>query len=87
MVGCVVELSERDQVIFDRIKHGPIPMAQVVKSRIDLGSIDRLLARGTIMHSAITPSDASHVLGYTDAWDELAAKKHYYFWTYANWWW
>ena len=75
LVGSVVELSERDQVIFDRIKHGPVPMAQVVKSRIDLDSIDRLLARGIIMHSAITPSDASHVLGYTDAWDKLAAKK------------
>ena len=50
-------------------------MSQAVKTRIDLGSINRLLERGIIMHSALTPSDASHVLGTVNNWDSVAAQK------------
>ena len=69
------ELSDRDIIVFNRIKNGPVPMSQAVKTRIDLGSINRLLERGIIMHSALTPSDASHVLGTVNNWDSAAAQK------------
>ena len=69
------ELSDRDIIVFNRIKNGPVPMSQAVKTRIDLGSINRLLERGIIMHSALTPSDASHVLGTVNNWDSVAAQK------------
>jgi N-methylhydantoinase A/oxoprolinase/acetone carboxylase beta subunit len=68
-------LSERDQVVFDRISAGALPMAAAVKTRIDLGSIERLLERGLVMQAGITPSDASHVLGRVDVWDQSAAGK------------
>lgn len=69
------ELSDRDKVVFSRIEDGPVPMSEVIKARVDLGSVSRLLERGIIMHSALTPSDASHVLGSLDAWDTIAAEK------------
>jgi N-methylhydantoinase A/oxoprolinase/acetone carboxylase beta subunit len=50
-------------------------MSEVIKTRVDLDSVSRLLERGIIMHSALTPSDASHVLGNLDAWDAIAAQK------------
>jgi len=68
-------LSERDKVVFDRISAGPMPTAKAVVTRIDLGSIDRLLERGLIMQAGITPSDASHVLGGLTDWDQEAAIK------------
>ena len=68
-------LSTRDQVVFDRIASGALPMAAAVKTRIDLGAIDRLLERGLVMQAGVTPADASHVLGRVDAWDQSAAEK------------
>jgi N-methylhydantoinase A/oxoprolinase/acetone carboxylase beta subunit len=68
-------LSERDQVVFDRIAMGALPMSAAVKTRIDLGAIERLLERGLVMRAGITPSDASHVLGRIDVWDASAARK------------
>ena len=68
-------LSVRDQVVFDRIALGALPMATAVKTRIDLGAIDRLLERGLVMQAGVTPSDASHVLDRVDAWDRSAAEK------------
>lgn len=75
IVQNVKGLSERDLVVFERIKDGAIPMADAIKSRVDLGAVDRLLERGFILQAGITPSDASHVLGQTDAWDTKAAQK------------
>jgi len=75
MAKIAVGLSTRDQVVFDRIALQAIPMADAVKTRIDLGAIDRLLERGLVMQAGITPSDASHVLGRVDEWDGEAAQK------------
>lgn len=75
MAETALGLSARDQIVFDRIAVGALPMADAIKTRIDLGAIDRLLERGLIMQAGITPSDASHVLGRVDAWDGSAAEK------------
>ncbi len=75
MSAATVGLSPRDMAVFDRISAGAIPMADAVKTRIDLGSIERLLERGLVMHAGITPSDASHVLGRVNVWDARAAEK------------
>jgi N-methylhydantoinase A/oxoprolinase/acetone carboxylase beta subunit len=37
--------------------------------------MERLVARGLVMISGVTPSDASHVLGRLDAWDGTASVK------------
>jgi N-methylhydantoinase A/oxoprolinase/acetone carboxylase beta subunit len=68
-------LSARDQIVFDRIAAGALPMASAVKTRIDLGAIERLIESGLVMQAGITPSDASHVLGGVDVWDQSAARK------------
>lgn len=75
MVENSTGLSARDQAVFDRIVTGALPMAMAVKTRIDLGAIERLVEAGLVMQAGITPSDASHVLGRVDVWDRPAAYK------------
>ncbi len=75
MVENSTGLSARDQAVFDRIVTGALPMAMAVKTRIDLGAIERLVEAGLVMQAGITPSDASHVLGRVDVWDRSAAYK------------
>jgi N-methylhydantoinase A/oxoprolinase/acetone carboxylase beta subunit len=50
-------------------------MSDVIKSRLDLQSVLKLVAIGVAQISAVTPSDASHVLGKSSAWDREAAIK------------
>jgi N-methylhydantoinase A/oxoprolinase/acetone carboxylase beta subunit len=44
-------------------------------SRLEVAALERLVARGLVMISGVTPSDASHVLGRLDSWDGSAAEK------------
>ncbi len=68
-------LSERDDKVFRRIGEQFYPMSEVVKSRLDLQSVIKLVSMGVAQISAVTPSDASHVLGKSNAWDKEAAIK------------
>jgi N-methylhydantoinase A/oxoprolinase/acetone carboxylase beta subunit len=67
-------LTARDLAVLDRIDR-PMPMAAALTSRLEVAALERLVARGLVMLSGITPSDASHVLGRLDAWDADAAEK------------
>jgi len=67
-------LPPRDAALLARIER-PMPAAQALASRLDGAALDRLVARGLVMLSGVTPSDASHVLGRLDAWDGRAADK------------
>lgn len=67
-------LNAREAAVLARIT-APMPMAQALTSRIEVAALERLVARGLVMISGITPSDASHVLGRLDAWDGAAAQK------------
>ncbi len=67
-------LNARDLAVLDRIT-GPMPMASVLTSRLEVAALERLVARGLVMLSGVTPSDASHVLGRLSAWDGVAAEK------------
>jgi len=66
-------LSVRDQALFDRIGLGTHPIDQVLKTRVEAFSVQRLVSRGLVQVSGVTPSDASHALGLLDAWDRDAA--------------
>ncbi|MBS3979624.1 MAG: hydantoinase/oxoprolinase family protein, partial [Rhodobacteraceae bacterium] len=44
-------------------------------SRLEVAALERLVARGLVMISGVTPSDASHVLGRLADWDGAAADK------------
>ena len=68
-------LSERDDKVYRRIGEEFYPMSEVVKSRLDLQSVIKLVSMGVAQISAVTPSDASHVLGKSNAWDKEAAIK------------
>jgi N-methylhydantoinase A/oxoprolinase/acetone carboxylase beta subunit len=61
--------------VADRLLAGPARVADVVRTRLELPALMKLVARGAVMISGVTPSDASHVLGRLDSWDGEAARK------------
>lgn len=67
-------LQKRDQALLDRIGDGVHPQGDVLRQRIEIGALNRLVTRGLVQISAVTPSDASHVLGRVAAWDRDAAE-------------
>ena len=67
-------LSPREAALFARLAT-PMPLSRALASRLEVAALDRLVARGLVMLSGVTPSDASHVLGGLSAWDEGAAEK------------
>jgi N-methylhydantoinase A/oxoprolinase/acetone carboxylase beta subunit len=67
-------LTARDLGVLDRIDR-PMPMAAALTSRLEVAALERLVARGLVMLSGVTPSDAAHVLGRLEAWDAEAAVK------------
>lgn len=67
-------LTTRDLAVLGRIDR-PMPMATALTSRLEVAALERLVARGLVMLSGVTPSDAAHVLGRLEAWDAEAAVK------------
>lgn len=74
MTGQRGGLNARDIAVLDRIT-APMPMVAALTSRLEVAALERLVARGLVMISGVTPSDAAHVLGRLDSWDAAAAEK------------
>ena len=74
MGGNAGGLAAREAAVLARLTE-PMPVAQALTSRLEAAALDRLVARGLVMLSGVTPSDASHVLGRLSAWDATAAEK------------
>lgn len=74
MGGNAGGLGARDMAVLGRLVT-PMPVAQVLTSRLEVAALERLVARGLVMIAGVTPSDASHVLGRLAAWDGVAAEK------------
>ncbi|WP_343078793.1 hydantoinase/oxoprolinase family protein [Ostreiculturibacter nitratireducens] len=72
--GLATGLPSRDAGLLERISRA-MPLSEVVRTRLDLPALDRLVARGLVVVSGVTPSDASHALGLMDSWDASAAEK------------
>ncbi|WP_425040214.1 hydantoinase/oxoprolinase N-terminal domain-containing protein [Primorskyibacter sp. S187A] len=66
-------LDARETALLARID-GVQPLGHVLRNRIDSTALARLRARGIVQVAGLTPSDAAHVLGHTDAWDAQAAE-------------
>lgn len=67
-------LSSREAAVLARIT-APMPLASALTSRLEVAAMERLVARGLVMLSGVTPSDAAHVLSRQDGWDRAAAIK------------
>jgi len=74
MGGNAGGLGPRDMAVLGRLAQ-PMPVQQVLTSRLEVAALERLVARGLVMVSGVTPSDASHVLGRLAPWDGAAAEK------------
>lgn len=74
MTGQRGGLNARELAVLERISK-PMPMAAALTSRLEVAALERLVARGLVMISGVTPSDAAHVLGRLDSWDGAAAEK------------
>lgn len=68
-------LQPREQAVADRLMDGPLRVADAARTRLELPALMKLVSRGAVMISGVTPSDASHVLGRLDSWDADAALK------------
>lgn len=58
-----------------RLDDGPAALSRLVRNRAQASVLNRLVARGHVLVSGMTPSDAAHVLGRHDGWDVDAARK------------
>ncbi|NNF80799.1 MAG: hydantoinase/oxoprolinase family protein [Rhizobiales bacterium] len=68
-------LPEKEQALLDEITPAPLALDKALKTRMQLGTLNRLVSRGLVMLSAVTPTDASHVLGTYQTWDVEAAER------------
>lgn len=68
------DLSPRESALLARIAT-PMPMGRALLTRVEIASLDRLVARGLVMIAGVTPTDASHVLGRQSDWDATASEK------------
>ncbi|MEM6371372.1 MAG: hydantoinase/oxoprolinase family protein [Pseudomonadota bacterium] len=66
-------LSAREADLLARIGDVVHPLGAVLRTRMAQGALKRLVALGLVQLSALTPSDACHVLGHLEAWDAQAA--------------
>lgn len=65
----------REEALLDRLGDQVLPLSGLLRTRMENGALTRLVDRGIVQVSGVTPSDASHVLGRVDAWDASAARK------------
>ncbi|MEX0307396.1 MAG: hydantoinase/oxoprolinase family protein [Ruegeria sp.] len=65
----------REAILLDRLGDQVLPLGKLLQTRMEHGALGRLVDRGILQVSGVTPSDASHVLGRLDEWDGAAARK------------
>jgi N-methylhydantoinase A/oxoprolinase/acetone carboxylase beta subunit len=74
-----VEMSRVEHEVWQRLAEGPLEMEKLIQqNRQQAQAIAVLVRKGIAIYSGFTPSDAAHVLQFTDHWStdtaELAAK-------------
>ncbi|MFS8114685.1 hydantoinase/oxoprolinase family protein [Rhizobium jaguaris] len=63
-----------ERALFDKIGSVPLPLDQLLTSTSLKATLDRLVARGLVHLSGLTPSDAMHVLDRQNQWNAEAAR-------------
>jgi N-methylhydantoinase A/oxoprolinase/acetone carboxylase beta subunit len=66
-------LDAKEAALMERIGDGIRPVGDVLRTRMESRPLARLIDRGLVQVSGVTPSDAAHVLGLLDAWNAEAA--------------
>ena len=66
-------LTKSERALLDKLRGQPVALDRLIESRVHVSVLNRLAAHGLVMISAVTPTDAAHVLGLHDAWDSAAA--------------
>jgi N-methylhydantoinase A/oxoprolinase/acetone carboxylase beta subunit len=69
-----VGLSTADREFIDKIDLHPKPFDRVVLRASDRARVERLIDRGLVQVSGITPSDAAHALSLQSQWSSEGAK-------------
>ena len=67
-------LTPLEQALFDRIGDVPVALDKLLTMTSQKATLDRLVARGLVHLSGLTPSDAMHVLGRQSQWNAEAAR-------------
>jgi N-methylhydantoinase A/oxoprolinase/acetone carboxylase beta subunit len=71
-------LDEEEQAILDRVAHGPVSLAALVREArygaLILRRVARLVAERLVLRAGFTPTDALHALGRLELWDTEAAR-------------
>ncbi|MFB9953302.1 hydantoinase/oxoprolinase N-terminal domain-containing protein [Rhizobium puerariae] len=67
-------LLPQEQALYARIGIVPVALGDLLTMNSQKAMLDRLITRGLVHLSGITPSDALHVLGRQDQWDASAAR-------------
>ncbi len=67
-------LSEADLEFIQNISTEPQPFDSIVVRASDRARAERLLVRGIVQVSSLTPSDAAHVLGIQSQWSSEGAR-------------
>ena len=67
-------LKPQEQALLQRIGSAPVSLEDLLKVGSQQAVLDGLVARGLVHLSALTPSDALHVLGRQKHWSTHAAK-------------
>ncbi|WP_068296731.1 hydantoinase/oxoprolinase family protein [Pararhodobacter sp. CCB-MM2] len=68
-------LPPRDATVSERLLAGPQRLSSLLQTRLEGPALMRLVQRGLVMLTGVTPSDAAHVLGRQSGWDRGAAEK------------
>jgi N-methylhydantoinase A/oxoprolinase/acetone carboxylase beta subunit len=67
-------LSPTERSIWENLASGPRALSDIVRGPSGATALQSLTARGLVVQSGMTPSDAMHVLGLQSQWDAEAAR-------------
>ncbi len=84
-VGGADSLSAGQRLLWSRLGDGPVALVRLFDDQTRLRALQRLVARGLVVLSGFTPTDAAHVLGGHDAWCAEAAGLGARIWTRRAW--
>ncbi|WP_020593869.1 hydantoinase/oxoprolinase N-terminal domain-containing protein [Kiloniella laminariae] len=67
-------LSRMEAEIWTLLKDGPVALNELAERPAMIPPLQRLVDRGLVIYSGLTPSDASHLLGRHQSWDVKGAE-------------